>query len=150
MEEKFMYEAIKEALKAAKEEEIPIGAVIVRNGKIIAKAHNKKEKKKNSLLHAEIVVMNKACKKIKSKYLDECEIYVTLEPCAMCTGAMINFRIKKLFFGAYEPKTGCCGSLYNLPKDNRFNHKIEVVGGIMESECSNIIKNFFKERRKKK
>lgn len=144
-----MREAIKQAKAAAEKEEIPIGAVVVCNNKIIAKAHNKKEQTKNSLNHAEIVAMNKACKKLGSKYLDDCDVYVTLEPCAMCAGAMINYRVRRLFFGAWEPKTGCCGSLYNLLIDKRFNHRIEVTGGIMEEECSSILKDFFQKRRKK-
>lgn len=144
-----MLEAIELAKKAAIEEEMPIGAVVVKDDDIIAAAYNQKEKNKNSLLHAEIVAMNEACEKLGSKYLDDCEVYVTLEPCAMCAGAMINYRVKKLYFGAYEPKSGCCGSLYNLPIDKRFNHRIEVTGGIMEEECSSILKTFFAERRKK-
>lgn len=145
-----MLEAIELAKKAATEEEMPIGAIIVRNNEIIASGYNQKEQKKNSLLHAEIVAMNKACEILDSKYLDDCELYVTLEPCAMCAGAMMNYRVTKLYFGAYEPKSGCCGSLYNLPEDKRFNHRIEIVGGIMEEECSSILKNFFAERRKKR
>lgn len=149
MQEKHMREAIKQAKLAAKKEEIPIGAVVVLDGEVIARAHNNKEKTKNSLHHAEIVAMNKACKKLGSKYLDNCDVYVTLEPCAMCAGAMINYRIRRLFFGAWEPKTGCCGSLYNLLTDKRFNHRVEVAGGILEEECSSILKDFFQERRKR-
>lgn len=144
-----MREAIKEAKAAAKKEEIPIGAVVVLDNEIVARAHNKKERTKNSLNHAEIVAMNKACKKLGSKYLDNCDVYVTLEPCAMCAGAMLNYRIRNLYFGAWEPKSGCCGSLYNLLSDKRFNHRVEVTGGVLEEECSLILKNFFQERRKK-
>ncbi len=149
MQEEFMREAIKQARKAEGKEEIPVGAVVALNGKIIAKAHNKKEKTKNSLNHAEILAMNKACKKLGQKYLDGCEVYVTLEPCAMCAGAMLNYRIKRLYFGAWEPKTGCAGSLYNLLTDKRFNHRVEVAGGILEEECALMLKNFFAQRRKK-
>ena len=94
--------------------------------------------------------MNKACKKLGQKYLDGCEVYVTLEPCAMCAGAMLNYRIKRLYFGAWEPKTGCAGSLYNLLTDKRFNHRVEVAGGILEEECALMLKNFFAQRRKKR
>lgn len=149
MQEEFMIQALEEAQKAEQAEEIPIGAVVVKNGEVLARAHNRKERGKNSLLHAEIIAMNTACEKLGSKYLDGCDLYVTLEPCAMCAGALINYRIGRLFFGAWEPKTGCCGSLYNLPVDKRFNHRVEVTGGIMEEECSLILKDFFAKRRKK-
>ncbi len=149
MQEEFMIQALEEAKKAEQAEEIPIGAVVVRNGEILTRAHNMKERGKNSLLHAEIIAMNAACEKLGSKYLDDCDLYVTLEPCAMCAGALINYRVNRLFFGAWEPKTGCCGSLYNLPVDKRFNHRVEVVGGIMEEECALILKDFFAKRRKK-
>lgn len=149
MQEEFMIQALEEARKAEQAEEIPIGAIVVKDGEVIARAHNSKEREKNSLLHAEIIAMNAACEKLGSKYLDGCELYVTLEPCAMCAGALINYRVTKLFFGAYEPKTGCCGSLYNLPVDKRFNHRVEVTGGIMEEECGTILKDFFAKRRKK-
>lgn len=144
-----MIQALEEARKAEQAEEIPIGAVVVKEGEIISRAYNSKERNKNSLFHAEIIAMNAACEKLGSKYLDGCELYVTLEPCAMCAGALINYRVTKLYFGAYEPKTGCCGSLYNLPVDKRFNHRVEVTGGIMEEECGTILKDFFVKRRKK-
>ncbi|MDD4315871.1 MAG: nucleoside deaminase [Clostridia bacterium] len=144
-----MIEALKEARKAEQAEEIPIGAVVVKDGDIISRAHNRKQRDSNALMHAEIVAMNAACQKLGSKYLDGCDLYVTLEPCAMCAGAMINYRVSRLFFGAMEPKTGCCGSLYNLPADKRFNHRVEVNSGIMEEECASILKDFFAKRRKK-
>ncbi len=144
-----MLEAIRQAKLAAQKEEIPIGAVVVKDGEIIARAHNQKQCKNNALLHAEIVAMDKACKKLGEKYLNDCDLYVTIEPCAMCAGAIINYRVKRLFYGAKEPKFGCCGSLYNLPEDKRFNHRVKVYGGIMEDVCGLILKDFFKERRKK-
>ncbi len=149
MQEEFMIQALAEAQKAEQAEEIPIGAVVVKDGEVLARAHNRKERDKNSLMHAEIIAMNAACEKLDSKYLDGCDLYVTLEPCAMCAGALINYRVSRLFFGAWEPKTGCCGSLYNLPIDKRFNHRVEVIGGIMEEECASILKDFFAKRRKK-
>lgn len=145
----FMSVAIAEARQGADEEEIPIGCVVVRNGEIIARAHNTKEQNKNSLNHAEINAMKAATLVTNEKYLTGCSVFVTLEPCAMCTGAMINYRIGELYFGAWEPKSGCCGSLYDLPSDARFNHRFPVYGGVMEPECAEIMKTFFAERRKK-
>ncbi len=145
-----MFEALKQAQKAEKEEEIPVGAVVVCNDKIISKAYNQKETKKNSLYHAEIIAMNKACQIIGEKYLTNCDVYVTLEPCAMCAGAMLNYRVRCLYIGARDPKGGCCGSIYNLLHEKRFNHKVEIVEGILEEECSLILKDFFQKRRKKR
>lgn len=145
-----MREAIIQAKKAEKKKDVPVGAIVVSKNKIIARGHNRKERNKNSLNHAEIIAMNKACKKLNSKYLDDCQIYVTLEPCAMCAGAMINYRIEKLVFGAWDPKTGCCGSVYDLLGDCKFNHRIKVVGGVLEEECSLILKSFFQKKRKRK
>lgn len=147
--EKFMKEALKEARKAAKEDEVPVGAVAVLNGKIIARAHNRKEKKLSATRHAEIELLEKAAKKLGNWWLEGVEVFVTLEPCAMCAGAMINARIGALYFGAWEPKTGCCGSLYNLPADKRFNHNFPVTGGVAEEECAKLLSDYFKEKRKK-
>lgn len=150
MEQKFMKEAIKRAKKAASIDETPVGAVIVYEGKIIASGYNKREIKKNALMHAEIVAIDRACKKIGAWRLSQCEMYVTLEPCPMCSGAIINSRIKKLYFGAYDKKAGCCGSVTNLFEAGMFNHDVEVQGGIMQEECSKILSEFFKELRVKK
>ena len=149
MNELFMKEALKEAQIAYKKNEIPIGCVIVYNDKIIAKAHNLRENKKNALYHAEILAINKACKKIHSWRLDECDIYITLEPCPMCSGAIIQSKIKNIYFGAYDHKTGMAGSKANL-FDIKFNYEPNVMGGILEEECSMLIKDFFKELRKEK
>lgn len=149
MQEKFMKEALKQAKKAASIGEAPIGAVIVRNGEIIARGYNKRETKKNALLHAEIIAIDRACKKLGGWRLPNCEIYVTLEPCPMCSGAIINSRIEKVFFGAYDKKSGCCGSATSLFEAGIFNHRPEIVGGIMESECAEILKIFFSSLRKK-
>ena len=143
-----MKEALKEAKKAYLKEEVPVGAVVVYNGKIIARGHNLREIKESVLGHAELVAISKASKKIGSWKLEDCDIYVTLEPCPMCSGAIIQSRIKNLYFGAYDPKGGAAGSVLDL-YDYKFNHKVNVVGGIMEEECSTIIKEFFKELRKK-
>ena len=143
-----MKEALKEAKKAYLKEEVPVGAVVVYNGKIIARGHNLREIKESVLGHAELVAISKASKKIGSWKLEDCDIYVTLEPCPMCSGAIIQSRIKNLYFGAYDPKGGAAGSVLDL-YDYKFNHKVNVVGGIMEEECSTIIKEFFNELRKK-
>lgn len=143
----YMHLAIKEAVIADKKKEVPVGAVIVLDGKVIAKGYNKREKTQNALLHAEIVAIDKACKKLKSWRLENCEMYVTLEPCSMCAGAIINSRIKVVYFGAYDPKSGACGSVVNLLKNKSFNHNPQVLGGIMEKECGELLTNFFKNKR---
>ena len=150
MKEKFMAEAIKQAKKAALIDETPVGAVIVLDDKIIARGYNKRETKKNALMHAEIIAIDKACKKIGAWRLSECEMYVTLEPCPMCSGAIINSRIKKLYFGAYDKKAGCCGSVANLFEEGMFNHDVEVEGGIRCEECGSILSEFFKDLRERK
>lgn len=148
--EKFMKEALKEALKAYDKLEVPVGAVIVKDGKIVARAHNVKEEKKDTTKHAEILAISKASKKLESWRLIDCEMYVTLEPCSMCAGALINSRIKKVYIGTMDLKTGACGSVFNLLEDYTFNHKVEVETGIMQEECEELLKQFFKELRTKK
>ena len=147
MNKEFMQAAINEAKIAAKNNEVPVGAVIVKDGKIIAKGRNMREEKQNALSHAEIEAINNACKTLKSWRLDGCEMYVTLEPCPMCTGAIINSRIKTLVFGAYDSKAGSVDSVINLC-DYPYNHKAEVYGGICEDECLKILKDFFGDLRK--
>ena len=149
MEEKnyYMNQALKEAEKAYQKLEVPVGAVIVKDGKIIARAHNQKETKTDTTKHAEILAIQKASKKLKSWRLIDCEMYVTLEPCSMCAGAMINSRIKKVYIGAMDEKTGAVGSVLNLFEDYTFNHRVEVETGIMEKECQETLKRFFKELR---
>jgi tRNA(adenine34) deaminase len=146
----FMMEALKQAKLAQKKDEVPVGAVIVLNDTIIAKAHNLRHNKQNALLHAEIIVIDKACKKLKSWRLEDCELYVTLEPCSMCAGAIINSRIKTVYYGAYDKKAGACGSVVNLLENKQFNHNPEVFGGIMEEECGAILTDFFENKRKTK
>ena len=144
MEEKFMKEALKEAKKAYNKLEVPVGAVIVKDGQIIARAHNLKETKYDTTKHAEILAIQKASKKLNSWRLIDCEMYVTLEPCSMCAGALIQARIRKVYIGTEDTKTGACGSVLNLLEDYKFNHKVEVEKNVMEQECENILKDFFK------
>ena len=148
MEEKFMKEALKEAKKAYDKLEVPVGAVIVKDGKIIARAYNLKETKFDTTKHAEILAIQKASKKLNSWRLIDCEMYVTLEPCSMCAGALINSRIKKVYIGASDQKTGAVGSVFNLLEDYTFNHKVEYEKGVLQDECESILKEFFKELRK--
>ncbi len=145
-----MKEALKEAQKAKEKMEIPVGAIIVKDNKIIARAHNQKETKMDTTKHAEILAIQKASKKLKSWRLVDCEMYVTLEPCTMCAGAIINSRIKKVYIGTQDPKTGAVGSVLNIFKDYKFNHSVETESGIMQKECEKILKDFFKELRKTK
>ena len=143
MQEFFMREALKEAKKAYNKLEIPVGAVIVKDGEIIARAHNLKEEKKDTTKHAEILAIQKASKKLETWRLNDCEMYVTLEPCPMCAGALIQSRIKKVYIGTMDEKTGACGSVLNLLEDFKFNHKVEVEKGILKEECEKILKEFF-------
>ena len=145
-----MKQALKEAEKALKKLEVPVGAIIVKDNKIISRAYNLKEIKKDTTYHAEIEAIKKASKKLNSWRLNDCEMYVTLEPCAMCAGAIINSRIKKLYFGTSDEKTGACGSVLNLLEDYKFNHKVEVEKDIMKPQCEEILKRFFKMLRKMK
>lgn len=144
-----MQRAVFLAEKAALKDEVPVGAVIVKDGKIIAEGYNLKEKKNCSVYHAEIVAIIKACKKTGDWRLNGCEMYVTLEPCPMCAGAIVNSRIDKLFFGAYDKKAGGCKTLYSITEDSRLNHRLEVKGGIMEKECAEILSKYFENKRKK-
>ena len=148
--EKFMKEALKEAKKAYDKLEVPVGAIIVKDDKIIARAHNLKETKLDTTKHAEILAIQKASKKVGAWRLCDCEMYVTLEPCSMCAGALINSRIKKVYIGARDEKTGACGSVLNLLEDYEFNHKVEIEYNVLEDECSKILTQFFKELRKLK
>ena len=150
MKEEYMRLAILQAKKAEKKDEVPIGAVIVLNGKVIAKGKNLMEKTQMATRHAEMVAIDKACKKLKSWRLDGAEIYITVEPCAMCAGAIANARIKKVYFGAYEHKSGCAVSKYPVLSDNGLNHTVEYEGGVLQEECENLLKNYFKAKRKAK
>ncbi len=147
-QEKFMKLAIKEAKKAYDKEEVPVGAVIVKDGKVIARAHNLKELKNDTTCHAEILAIQKASKKLNSWRLTNCQMYVTLEPCSMCAGALINARIDKIYIGTEDPKTGACGSVLNLLQDYKFNHTVLVEKGLLQKECEELLKKFFKSLRK--
>ena len=141
--EYFMKEALLEAKKAYKKLEIPVGAVIVKDGEIIARAHNIKEEKKDTTKHAEILAIQRASKKLETWRLNDCEMYVTLEPCPMCAGAIIQSRLKKIYIGTMDEKTGACGSVLNLLEDYKFNHKVEVEKGILKDDCEKMLKEFF-------
>ena len=150
MEEKFMREALRQAKRAASLGEMPVGAVIVRDGEIISRAYNRRETKKNALYHAEITAIDRACKKLGGWRLPRCEMYVTLEPCPMCAGAILNSRIEHIYYGASDEKSGCCGSKINLLDMNLCNYTVTVTGGILENECRDIIKKFFRNLREGK
>lgn len=143
---KYMEEAVKLAKEACQDGEVPVGAVIVRDGKIIATGRNRREKEKNALLHAEIDAINNACKTLGGWRLWNCEIYVTLEPCPMCAGAIINAHIPNVYFGAYDYKNGSCGTVTNL-FEMPYSFKPSCTGGIMEEECAKLLKDFFKKLR---
>ena len=145
--EYFMKQALKEAKKAYQKLEVPVGVVIVKDEKILARAHNQKEEKNNPVQHAEILAIEKACKKLNNWRLQECEMYVTLEPCAMCAGAIMQSRLKKIYIGAPEHKSGACGSKINIMEIYQSDAKVEVEMGILQEECSSMLKKFFKEVR---
>jgi len=149
-DEFYMNEAIIEAKKAAEAGEVPIGAIIVLNGDIIARAHNLRETEQSSIAHAEVLAINDACKKLGTWRLEEAELYVTLEPCPMCAGAIMLSRIKRVVYGAVDPKGGCAGTFMNLLQDERFNHQSEVVTGILKEECGSLLSEFFRELRERK
>lgn len=142
-----MKEALKEAKTAYFCQEVPVGAVIEYQGKIIARAYNRKEELQDPTAHAEILAIRQATKYLKSWHLEDTTLYVTLEPCPMCAYAILQSRIKRLIFGAHDPKAGAAGSIINILQDRRFNHQIEVVNGVLKEECSLILQKFFQERR---
>ena len=147
--ERFMKAAIKEAIKAEMLDEVPIGCVVVKDNKIIARGYNVRETKQESTGHAEIKTLQKACKKLNSWRLEDCDLYVTVEPCIMCGGAIIQSRIRNVYFGAYDPKGGAFGSSINILGAKNINHHPNVEGGILEKECAELIKEFFKRKRNK-
>lgn len=148
--ERYMKEAVRQAKKALVLDEVPIGCVIVHNGRIIGRGYNRRNTDKSTLAHAEIIAIRKASRKINDWRLEDCTIYVTLEPCQMCAGAIVQARIPKVVIGSMNPKAGCGGSVLNLLEEARFNHQAEVVRGVLEEECSAMLTDFFKELRKKK
>ena len=150
MNERFMLEALKQAKKAYALDEVPIGCVIVQNDKIIARGYNRRNTDKNTLAHAELSAIKKASKKTGDWRLEDCTMYVTLEPCQMCAGAIVQSRLKKVVIACMNPKAGCAGSILNLLQMKQFNHQVEMETGVLEEECSNMLSCFFKELRQKK
>lgn len=150
MDIKFMEIALELALEAAENDEVPVGAVIVKNGEIVSSARNRRNELPDASAHAEVLAIREACKRLGRWNLSDCELYVTLEPCMMCAGAIVYSRISKVYYGASDIRFGCCGSVMNLACDARFNHRAEVEGGILEEQCLRPIREFFKARREKK
>ncbi|MBE7106851.1 nucleoside deaminase [Bacillus cereus] len=146
----FMKLAIEEAKKAEAIQEVPIGAVIVLDGEVISVAHNLRETEQRSIAHAELLAIDEACKKLGTWRLEDATLYVTLEPCPMCAGGIVLSRVKRVVYGASDPKGGCAGTLMNLLTDERFNHQCEVVAGVLEEECGTLLTIFFRELRKKR
>ena len=140
----YMTEAIKEAKQALLVDEVPIGAIVVHDGVIIGRGHNMRERFQNVTFHAEMLAIEEACTNLHSWRLEDCELYVTLEPCMMCSGAIVNSRIKMVYYGASDPKAGTVDSLYHLLNDQRLNHQVQVVSGVLESECSQMLTHFFR------
>ena len=146
-DEKWMQIAIQEAIKAEKEGEVPVGAVLVKDGLLIAKAHNQPISKNDATAHAEIQLIRAAGKELQNYRLNGSILFVTLEPCAMCFGALVHARVKRIVYGAHDPKTGVCGSSEDLTNTNFFIHKINITGGVSEKKCSQLLQTFFKSRR---
>ncbi|MDD6352080.1 MAG: tRNA adenosine(34) deaminase TadA [Lachnospiraceae bacterium] len=149
-DEHYMKLALKEARKAYDHHEVPIGCVIVHKGKILAKTHNRRNTDKSSLAHAEILAIRKACKKMHDWRLEDCVMYVTLEPCQMCAGAIVQARIPEVVIGCMNPKAGCAGSVLNILEMKEFNHQCQVTRGVLEKECSSMISDFFRDLREEK
>ncbi len=150
MDTAFMKLAIEEAKKAQSGKDVPVGAVVVLDGNVISSAYNRREADRDSTAHAEVLAIREACRKLGRWNLSDCDLYVTLEPCVMCAGAIVYSRIRNLYFGAYDLRFGCAGTVYNLVADSKFNHRANVRGGIMEEECRSLITEFFKDLRKNK
>lgn len=148
MHEYYMSLALQEARKAFILDEVPVGAVIVKDGIVISTNHNGRETMKNALAHAETIAIEEACRAVGGWRLLNCDLYVTLEPCPMCAGAAVNARINRIIFGAFDQKSGACGSVFNIANNDRLNHRIEVIPGVLEDECKGILQEFFKKKRK--
>jgi tRNA(adenine34) deaminase len=149
LENVYMKEALRQAAIAGEKDEVPVGAVIVFQNKIIAKAHNQVEMLKDPTAHAEMIAITQATNFLGSKWLQDCTLYVTIEPCSMCAGALVLARITRVVFGAFDEKTGACGSIVNIAQHNKLNHRIDVAGGVMQPECGGIVSEFFQKKRKK-
>ena len=146
MQEKMMRIALDEAERCG--EDVPVGAVVVRDGEVIASAHNRREADCDPFAHAELLAMRQACQKLGTRRLKGCTLYVTLEPCPMCAGAMVMAELGECVFGAYDPRQGCCGSVYDLPHDPAFYHRTQCEGGVLEEQCAGLLQRFFAQRRK--
>ncbi len=144
-----MYAALQEAMKAFEEDEVPVGAVIVHNNKIISRGYNQIERLKDATAHAEMIAITSAANRLGNWRLNDCDLYVTIEPCIMCTGALINSRIKEIYFGAFDSKFGACGSIFNIPAEKKLNHHPKVYSGLLEDECLVLMKDFFTKLRNK-
>ena len=144
---KYMVEALKEAQIAAEAGEVPVGAVIVRDGEIISRGHNMTETLKDPTAHAEMLAIRKACEELGGWRLTGCQMFVTTEPCSMCAGAIVWSRIEKLYIGTMDPKAGACGSVFNIPQDERLNHFVDIETGLMKEQCALIMKDFFRKLR---
>ncbi len=149
-DEHWMRKALQAARKAETIDEVPVGAIIIQNNEVISIAYNQKERLTSPLGHAELIAIHRASQKLGAWRLSECKLYVTLEPCPMCTGALVQSRIGKVIFGAFDPKAGACGSILNLHQNAQLNHRFAAIGGVLENECSEILKNFFKKKRHEK
>lgn len=143
----FMRKALEEAKLAYEKDEVPVGAVVVYRNRIIGRGHNQVEMLKDATAHAEMIAISAACETLGNKFLSECTLYVTLEPCTMCTGALVWTRVERMVIGALDAKAGACGSLFNLASSNKLNHSIEVIHSVLEEECSDLLKRFFRNKR---
>ncbi len=150
LDEIYMSEALKQAYEAFENDEVPVGAVIVHNGRIIARAHNQIEMLKDPTAHAEMIAITQAAAYLKTERLPGCSIYATIEPCSMCSGALVLARVKHIYFGAKDPKTGACGSVFNITNSGKLNHRIKVTGGLLAKDCGSLLTEFFKKKRKKR
>ena len=146
-DEYYMQEALREAREALEEDEVPVGAVIVCDGRIIGRGHNQIERLKDPTAHAEMLAITSATNFLGTKWLNDVKLYVTIEPCSMCAGALVLARIKSICFGAKDPKTGACGSVLNIANNNKLNHRIKVKSGVLKEECAGLLKDFFKKKR---
>ena len=149
-DEEYMAEALREARLALDADEVPVGAVIVHNGQVAARAHNQRELLRDPTAHAEMIAITQAAEHVGNWRLENCTMYVTLEPCAMCAGAIVLARIPRLVFGAADPKAGAVGSVYDIPRDPRLNHTVDVTPGVLEQECAEILSEFFSEKRRQR
>lgn len=147
LDRRFMEQALAEARKALESDDVPVGAIVVRDGQIIGRGHNQRERLADPTAHAEMIALTAAAAAIGRWRLEGCTLYVTLEPCPMCAGALVLARVQRLVFGAFDPKGGACGSLYNIPQDPRLNHRLEVTGGVLAGQCAELLRDFFRRRR---